>query len=355
MAAVAVEGDPGYQVEVGHALLHRVGETIEGALRVAVIHPPNLQARAAEVRAHLVDREVVLIEVPDAERQKTAQVAAGCWSELGAAGFTRSDAIVGLGGGATTDLAGFVAATWLRGVRVVQLPTSLLAMVDAAVGGKTGINTSEGKNLVGAFHPPVAVICDLDLLVTLPREDLVAGMAEVVKVGFTHDPVILDLIEANPAQALDPIDEVLPELVQRAVAVKASVVGGDLRELRPGGREVLNYGHTLGHAIERVERYSWRHGAAVAVGLVYAAELGRLAGVLDPIVVRRHRSILESLGLPTSYPKGRWTQLYDAMSVDKKKRGNALRFIVLAGLARPSALDSPDPALLAAAFEEVAS
>ena len=202
-----------------------------------------------------------MIEVPDGEDAKTVQVAAFCWDVLGQIGMTRSDVVVGLGGGATTDLAGWVAAGWLRGVRVIQVPTTLAAMVDAAVGGKTGVNTERGKNLVGAFHPPAGVLCDLATLSTLPPNDYIAGLAEVVKCGFIADPAILDLIEADPVAATRPGNPAERELIERSVRVKAEVVGEDLTE--QGRREILNYGHTLGHAIERAERYRWRHGAAV--------------------------------------------------------------------------------------------
>ncbi len=216
--------------------------------------------------------------VPDAEAAKSVEVLAGLWARLGQSGFTRSDLVVGIGGGATTDLAGFVAASWLRGVQVVQVPTSLLAVVDAAVGGKTGINTAEGKNLVGAFHPPVEVLCDPAWLQTQPRADYVSGLAEVIKCGFIADPAILDLIEAAPERAVDPsLDPALAlELITRAVRVKAEVVAADLTE--SSLREILNYGHTFGHAIEQVEHFTWRHGDAVAVGMVYVAELAHRAG-----------------------------------------------------------------------------
>jgi 3-dehydroquinate synthase len=226
-------------------------------------------------------------------------------------------------------------------------------MVDAAVGGKTGINTSAGKNLVGAFHPPVGVVCDLDLLATLPRADYVSGLAEVVKAGFAADPRILELIEADPAAAGDPAGPATRELVERSIRWKAEVVGGDLRE--SGRREHLNYGHTLAHAIERAEGYRWRHGAAVSVGLVFAAHLGRLAGRLDAPTADRHRAVLEGLGLPVSYDRERWPELRDAMRMDKKSRGATLRFVVLDGLARPGILEGPDPAMLDAAFAEVAA
>jgi 3-dehydroquinate synthase len=291
---------------------------------------------------------VVAAEVPDAESAKTAAVAADLWSRLGQAGFTRSDAVVGLGGGTVTDLAGFVAASWLRGVRVVQVPTTLLGMVDAAVGGKTGINTPEGKNLVGAFHPPAGVLCDVDVLATLPAADLVAGLAEVVKCGFIADPRILELVEADPATASRADGPHLVELVERAVRVKADVVAADLRE--SSLREILNYGHTYGHAIEQVEGYTWRHGEAVAVGMVYVAELARLTGHLagpeGDALVARHRAVLGSLGLPTTYDGGRWDDLLAAMRRDKKSRGSTLRFVVLDGLAEPARLAGPDDAVL---------
>jgi 3-dehydroquinate synthase len=270
---------------------------------------------------------------------------------LGRIGIGRKDVIVSLGGGAATDVAGFAAATWLRGVSIIHVPTTLLGMVDAAIGGKTGINTEAGKNLVGAFHQPKAVLIDLETLKTLPRNEIVAGMAEVVKAGFIADPTILDIIERDPQAAIDPDRPVLKELIRRAVAVKAEVVAADEKESQL--REILNYGHTLGHAVERRERYQWRHGAAVSVGLVFAAELGRLAGRLDDATADRHRSILASLGLPVSYDPDALPQLIEFMAADKKTRAGVLRFVVLDGLAKPGRLEGPDPSLLAAAYAEV--
>ncbi|MCW2713541.1 MAG: 3-dehydroquinate synthase [Frankiales bacterium] len=349
---IQVKGDRPYDVVVGHGLLGELAGTVAGSSRVAVVHPPTLLTTAEAVRDDLVANgcDAHVVEVPDGEGQKDLKVAAYLWDVLGQIGLTRDDAVVGVGGGATTDLAGFVAATWLRGIRVVQVPTTLLGMVDAAVGGKTGINTGAGKNLVGAFHPPSAVLCDLTALETLGRHDYVAGLAEVLKVGFTHDPRILELVEQDPKAAQTPTGPHTRELVERAIAVKARVVGDDLTE--QGGREFLNYGHTLGHAIEKVEKYSWRHGAAVSVGLVFAAELGRLAGRLDDATAARHRELLTAVGLPTGYT-GDWQQVLAAMRIDKKSRGNRLRFVVLDALASPRILDDPDPGLLVAAYEEV--
>jgi 3-dehydroquinate synthase len=335
-----------YDVVVGEGLLGELPTLVQGAQRVAVVHPNALRVTGEAIAEDLRGNgfEAHSVEVPDGEQAKDLKVAAYLWDVLGRAGFTRTDAIVAIGGGATTDLAGFVAATWLRGVDVVHVPTTLLGMVDAAVGGKTGINTSAGKNLVGAFHEPRGVLCDLTALETLPRHDLVSGLAEVVKVGFTHDPRILELIER------DGPDAHLQELVERAVRVKAAVVADDLTE--QGGRETLNYGHTLGHAIEKVEDYRWRHGAAVSVGLVFVAELARLAGRLDDETAARHAAVLDSVGLPTTYD-GDWDRLHAAMHIDKKSRANRLRFVVLDALAKPRILDDPDPTHLVAAWEEV--
>ncbi|WP_026543997.1 3-dehydroquinate synthase [Arthrobacter sp. 35/47] len=345
-----------YDVVVGRGLLDRLAPLLgERVRRVLVIHPRALRATGDTVREQLAAEGLTAVtaEIPDAEEGKHIQVAAFCWQVLGQNDFTRSDAIVAVGGGAVTDVAGFVAATWLRGVKVVHLPTTLLGMVDAAVGGKTGINTAEGKNLVGAFHPPAGVLADLDTLQTLPVNELVTGMAEVVKCGFIADPRILELVESNPEAVRDASSEVVRELVERAIAVKATVVSEDLKE--SGRREFLNYGHTLAHAIELAERYSWRHGAAVSVGLVFAAELSRMVGRLDDATADRHRAILESLGLPVTYRRDRWAALLDGMRRDKKARGDLLRFVVLDGLARPGILEVPDTSLLFAAYQEIAS
>ncbi|MDQ0633804.1 3-dehydroquinate synthase [Arthrobacter pascens] len=345
-----------YDVVVGRGLLGSLPALLgERVRRVLVIHPRALRLTGDTVRDELAAAGFTSLtaEIPDAEEGKHIQVAAFCWQVLGQNDFTRSDAIVAVGGGAVTDLAGFVAATWLRGVKVIHMPTSLLGMVDASVGGKTGINTAEGKNLVGAFHPPAGVLVDLDTLNTLPRNELISGMAEVVKCGFIADPTILDLVEKDPEAVVDPQSAVLRELIERAIAVKARVVSEDLKE--SGLREILNYGHTLGHAIELVERYSWRHGAAVSVGMMFAAELARSVGRLSDTDADRHRSILETLGLPVTYRRDRWQGLLDGMRRDKKSRGDLLRFVVLDGIAKPGILDVPDTSLLFAAYQEIAS
>jgi 3-dehydroquinate synthase len=355
---IKVGGERPHEVVVGTGVLGELPSLVANrrgpdAVTVAVIHAAGLGEIAA-VACKVLEQagyRVHAEEIPDGEAAKEIAVAARLWSRLAAHRIGRTDAIVGIGGGAACDLAGFVAATWLRGVRVVHVPTTLLAMVDAAIGGKTAVNIPEGKNLVGAFHPPAGVLADLATLATLPRREYVSGLAEVIKAGFIADPAILDLVESDPGQAAVPAGPAAAELIERAIRVKAAVVSEDLREA--GQREFLNYGHTLGHAIERAEGFRFRHGEAVAIGLTYAAELGRLAGRLDERTARRHREVLTAVGLPTRYRSAAWPELRSAMAVDKKARGSRLRFVVLDGLARPGILSDPAEELLQQAYQEV--
>ncbi len=356
---LGVGGASPYEVVVGHEVLDELPAMLgDGVRRVAVCHSEGLTPLADRVLDQLAgDVEVLRLALPDGEAAKSGGVALDAWERLGAAGFTRSDAVVTVGGGATTDVGGFVAATWLRGVQVVHVPTTLLAMVDAAVGGKTGINTGAGKNLVGSFHEPAGVICDLDLIDALPRPELVAGLGEVVKCGFIADPAILDLVEGSPADALEPRSGEFRELVERAIRVKIDVVVGDLRE-RGGeaghpGREVLNYGHTMAHAIEKGTGYQVRHGEAVSLGMVYVAELARLAGRLDEETASRHGTTLAAVGLPTRFDEVPFDDLLATMRVDKKARGAQLRFVVLDALATPAILVDPGEELLRAAYDHL--
>ncbi len=358
-----VGGASPYEVVIGNGVLDELPSMLgPGPRRVALAHSAQLVDLADRVTALLGDVEVLRLPLPDGETAKSAHVAVDAWERLGEAGFTRSDAVVTVGGGATTDMGGFIAATWLRGVPVVHVPTTLLGMVDAAVGGKTGMNTGAGKNLVGSFHEPAGVICDLDVLTTLPPAELVAGLGEVVKAGFVADPEILALVEASPAEALDPRSPVLRELVERAIQVKVDVVVGDLREQGGAdghpGRETLNYGHTLAHAVEKGTTYRVRHGEAVALGMVFVAELARLAGRLDDATAARHAAVLASVGLPTTLVDVDadglgFEDVLATMRVDKKSRGAQLRFVVLDGLARPAILADPEEELLRAAYDTV--
>ena len=344
-----------YEVHIAPGALDRLPTLVHGASRVAIIHPATLPDLAARV-AGLVDRPTTLIPVPNAEAAKTPQVLADCWDALAAAGFTRNDVVVGVGGGTTTDLAGFVAASWLRGVDYVSVPTSVLAMVDAAVGGKTGINLAAGKNLVGAFYEPKGVLCDLSLIESLPAVEVSSGLAEVVKCGFIADPAILDLAVDDLAECQDVTSDRFAELVTRAVAVKAAVVAADFKESTSTGgrvgREALNYGHTLGHAIERHAGYTLRHGQAISVGMAWIARVSRDLLSLERSFVALHDELLGGLGLPLAYDAP-FAELRPAMSLDKKARGNTLRLVGLTAQGAPRIIDDAPEHVLAAAYAEL--
>lgn len=354
-----VAGASPYDVHVGHQLADRLPAILgEGVQRVALLYAGTLGTLAQPVADVLAQHyDVLALGLPDGEESKSAVVANDCWEALGEAGFTRSDAVVTLGGGATTDLGGFVAASWLRGVKVVHVPTTVLAMVDAAVGGKTGINTGAGKNLVGAFHEPAGVLCDLAVLDTLPHAELVAGLGEVVKCGFIADGRILELVEQTDPAELTASSPVLRELIERAIQVKIDVVVDDLKETggKDGhpGREALNYGHTLAHAIEKTSNYQVRHGEAVAIGCVFVAEVAQRAGLLSDADVARHRSAFGRVGLPTTYADADFADLLAVMRVDKKARGNQLRLLALNGIGRPTVLAGPDEQWLSDAYAAI--
>lgn len=355
--------DP-YDVRIGAGVTNRLQVLLgDEVMRVALIHTTPVQRHSDRARALLrqAGYQVVDVVIPDAEAGKTIAVAQGVWDRLSEEGFTRSDAVVGLGGGAATDLAGFIAATWMRGIRYVNCPTSLLAMVDASTGGKTGINLSQGKNLVGSFYTPVGVLADLRTLSTLPNEIFVEGLGEVAKSGFIMDPEILRLLE-DKAESLRSFDgteseqwleDVVEDLIERTVQVKANHVSVDLKDL--GLREFLNYGHTLGHAIEQIEHFTWRHGQAVSVGMVFAAELASITGHIDRELVDYHRSLLSSLGLRTTWDGGGFDQVLALMHKDKKARGNKLRFIILDGIGKPTHLDDPPLDAVHEAFRRIRS
>src|SRR5699024_4004182 len=353
---LTVAGETPYDVIIDRNVLNRAVTLLRGDVqRVLIVHAAAVVDHVEALREALHERDITMLlyPVPDGEAAKTIDVAAAAWSVMGEAEFTRSDAVIAVGGGAVTDVGGFIAATWLRGVQFVQVSTTVLCMVDAAVGGKTGINTGEGKNLVGSFHLPAGVVCDIETLRTLPAEDVRAGLAEAIKCGFISDPEILRLVEEHPQQALDVESDVLVEIVRRAVTVKADVVGQDLKE--SGLREILNYGHTFAHAIELVENYSWRHGDAVAVGCVFVAELAHRAGHLSREDLDRHRRVFQLVGLPITYNGAKFEELLTAMRRDKKTRGTMLRFVVLDEVGRPTRLEGPSQELLRSSYEAISS
>jgi 3-dehydroquinate synthase len=351
MKSISVNAERNYTVAIVAQWEASLIELIQNRTRVGVIVSSGFSPDLKLIQE--LDCEVHVFTVPDGEEGKSATVLFTLWNWLGASGFTRSDVIVGIGGGAITDLAGFAAATWLRGIDWIAVPTSLAGMVDASVGGKTGINSDYGKNLIGAFHSPISVIVDIDFLHTLSARDLSAGMAEVIKCGFISDPEILNLSAKCSTQNLLTNQAVLEDLVYRAVAVKASVVSIDFKESY--AREALNYGHTLGHAIEKHSKYQLRHGEAVAIGMVFVAELAASRGLIDPAAVALHRDLLSRFNLPITFDRQAWSKLLPMLSLDKKTRGNMLRFVVLDGIGSTIRLEDLSSAELDAAYEMIAS
>jgi len=347
---IHVTTDHPYDVLIGHGVVSKAAEIIGSVSRTAILYPSVLNPQA--IRLATTMPSPIRVEVPDGEEAKTADVLNWCWITLAQAGVTRSDAVIGFGGGSTTDLAGFVAATMLRGMTYLSIPTTVLGMADASLGGKTGINLSQGKNLVGAFYEPRAVLCDLDLLDTLPAEEVRSGLGEIVKCGFIADPEILNIAERDPSRLSDTRTENFAEALRRAISVKAEVVSADFRENSTTGvgREALNYGHTLAHAIEKVEGFTWSHGYAVAVGMVFAAEVAHRLGMIDEDVVARHRQILTSVGLPIQYSSAPWAEIRQAMSVDKKARGSHLRLVLLEGIGSVRVVPDVDEDLLRDSF-----
>lgn len=333
----------------------------DGQWNVALESAIDGRARAAFVVSEIIashinfeiesDTDIHIFTIPDGEEGKSAPTLLKLWDWLGAAGFTRSDIIVGIGGGATTDIAGFAAATWLRGIDWVAVPTSVAGMVDAAIGGKTGMNSDYGKNLIGSFHSPIHVIVDTSWLTTLSDRDFLAGLAEVIKCGFIADKKILELIKGKDLAEIRNDIDLVTQLITAAIRVKASVVSEDFKE--SFHREILNYGHTLAHAIEIDSKYSLRHGEAVAIGMVFAAELSHTHGSLSKEIVELHRTILSALNLPIAYEESAWIRLLPLLSLDKKARGRTIRFVILEALEKTARLDSPGERELSAIYERV--
>lgn len=340
MKRISIKADRKYQILVGTDYLVEISNIAQRHQRVVLIAPAKLLKIVKLPRIS----NLTLISVPDGEHQKNSKTLERIWNDFGRLKISRADAVIGLGGGATTDLAGFAAATWLRGITWYAIPTSLAAMVDAAIGGKCGINSPAGKNLIGAFYSPSGVFVDLKFLQTLSTRDLSAGMAEVIKCGFIADKRILELAQD------DVID--FKELIYRSIKVKAYVVNRDFKESKL--REILNYGHTLGHAIEKHSKYKLRHGEAVSIGLVFAAELSNIVGDLPTKEVEEHRKILTSFHLPISYPKQHLSALEKLMISDKKVKSNQIRFIGLKKIGKPIWLESVNSKQIKMAYERIA-
>jgi 3-dehydroquinate synthase len=348
---IRVHAEHEYEVVIGCDWQSTLTGSLDSYTRVAVIYSSAMRDQVTGFQPE--NTEVHYFEVADGESAKTAQSLQALWNWLGAAGFTRSDAIIGIGGGTITDLAGFAAASWLRGIDWIAVPTTVAGMVDAAIGGKTGINSDYGKNLIGAFHSPRSVLIDSTWLKTLSDRDFAAGLAEVIKCGFIVDVQILDLVKGMKLEQIRDNIDLVQELITRSVAVKAHVVASDFKE--SFGREVLNYGHTLGHAIEIHSKFTLRHGEAVAIGLVFAAQLAGVKGLLDAQSVAAHKQILDNLGLPTTYPADAWQHLLPLLALDKKSRGHQLRFVGLSGLGKTLRIEDANESELTLAYERISS
>ena len=341
MKSILVKAEREYQVAFDTPWRDAISEIISKHDKVLILVSENLLA-LTWVNEYSSPK-VKVVTAPDGESGKSEEFLMQMWSECADFGLTRSDCIVAIGGGATTDLGGFVAATWLRGISWHAFPTSLAGMVDAAIGGKTGINSPSGKNLIGAFHSPDSVRIDITFLSSLPDRDFRAGMAEVIKCGFISDPEILKL-------ALDAKSNI-EELVHRSVEVKSKVVSTDFKESKQ--REILNYGHTLGHAVEKLEDYKLRHGEAISIGLMFAAQLSNVRGELDGEIVAKHKELLELFDLPTSYSRSALPALIDLMASDKKARGGQLRFIGLKAIGEPVWFEDVTSQEIAQAYERI--
>jgi 3-dehydroquinate synthase len=328
-------GDRSYAIEIG-AGLDQAGERLSGlgfGKKMAVVTNPTVKELYGQRLVESLKAAgflVMSIEIPDGEKYKNLDWANSIYTALLINSFDRKSALVALGGGVIGDLTGFAAATFMRGVPFVQVPTTLLAMVDSSVGGKTGVNHPMGKNMIGAFYQPKKVLMDLGVLSTLPKEELLSGMAEVIKYGVIWDAGLFEYLGENRDRilALDP--GALAHVVRRSCEIKAEVVSKDERE--GGLRAILNFGHTVGHAIETAENYTMRHGHAIAIGMVYASRLAHRTGLCDASVPERVEELIRSYGLPADLSalarKPSVTELMGTMQLDKKAEGGKVKFVL---------------------------
>ncbi len=328
-------GDRSYDIEIGQGLAG-IGPRLQGlglGRKMALVTNPRvrkLYGQQAMDSLKAAGFVVMAVEIPDGEQSKSLDWANSIYTALLINSFDRKSALVALGGGVIGDLTGFAAATFMRGIPFIQVPTTLLAMVDSSVGGKTGVNHPMAKNMIGAFYQPKKVVMDLAVLQSLPKEEFLSGMAEVIKYGVIWDSAFFDYLDANRENILSLDQEALSHIIRRSCEIKAEVVSKDERE--GGLRAILNYGHTLGHAIETAEQYRMRHGHAVAIGMVYAARLAQAIGLCDAAVPERVEKLIASYGLPTKLSalsrKPSTRELMDTMRIDKKAEGGKVKFVL---------------------------
>ena len=349
---VVALGDRSYEVVIGRELLSQLDDLIPGvseAETIFLVAHPSLERFTKEAVGSLqaAGAQVIVLELPEGERSKSLETVGSFWRSLAEHHARRHDVVIGLGGGVVCDVAGFVAATFNRGMRLVHIPTTLLAQVDASIGGKCGVNIPQGKNLIGAIYQPTVVLCDIDLLTSLPQEELRSGMAEVVKYGLIADPELLEGIEVRAQKVYDGDARALVGVVSRSASVKASFVVSDERD--EGRRAFLNYGHTFAHAIERIGDFQGvRHGEAVALGMMAAAYLSQALGRLSESGVEVHRRVLEGVGLPVTANLS-LEALEEAWRHDKKFK-DGVRFVLLDDIGRPRRGITADRGEIAAAL-----
>ncbi len=335
METVRVElGSRSYDIFIGQGLLGSLGERINraglqgraGILTNEIVGPIYGKQAGESMRA--AGYEVSMFSLPDGEKFKTIESMARIYDWLLAEGFDRKSFLVALGGGVIGDITGFAAATFMRGIDFIQVPTTLLAQVDSSVGGKTGVNRPLGKNMVGAFHQPRLVLADVDVLNTLPKAEFVSGLAEVVKYGVIRDAEFFEWLEEHAEAVLTMQPEALAHLIKTSCAIKAEVVGADERE--GGLRAILNFGHTVGHAVESLTDYTgYRHGEAVSIGMAAAARLAHAQGLCGADVPERLIALLSRFGLPTEFPKNiSPDSVLVSIGHDKKAEGGRVKFVL---------------------------
>jgi 3-dehydroquinate synthase len=341
MQTVKVDlGQRSYNIFVGEGILSEAGDLIKGAGikgKVAVVTNPTVaQLYLDAVHDTLQDSgfEVLPVLIPDGEEYKTLSTLSTIFDRFISEKFERQSCVVALGGGVIGDIAGFAAATYLRGTPFVQIPTTLLAQVDSSVGGKTGVNHPRGKNLIGAFYQPRAVIADVALLSSLPRREFLAGLAEIIKYGIIEDPLLFGRLEEKLDRVLALDRRLLTEVIATSCAIKARVIEKDERE--DDHRAVLNFGHTVGHALEAATLYQrFLHGEAVAIGMAKAAAIAYQQGFCDTTTLGRIIKLIKSAGLPTEIPEEVSTQsLVEAMELDKKSAQGRVKFVMCTGIGK---------------------
>ena len=352
-------GDRTCRILIGHGLLGQAGKLISDSTsgkKFAIITNPKVNSLYGEQVARSLDAaglEQDIFEVADSETAKSLDTARRLYKELSENNYDRDSCILGLGGGVVGDLAGFVAATYMRGIDLIHIPTTLLAQVDSAIGGKTGLNLPEGKNLVGAYHQPLMVLSDIEALKALPDEDFRSGLAEVVKYGVLADPGLFKKLETDLDDILGRDEATLTKIVMTCTSIKARVVEEDERD--HGKRLTLNFGHTLGHALEAASGFTgYRHGGAVAIGMQFDVRISVKLGLLKEKEMQRIAAVISSLGLPTSIEKRVDSEvLLKFMYADKKTKGGKLRLILPTRIGDAVLSDKAGPELVRTTLEEM--